>query len=1039
MNISELSIKRPVTVIMMMLIIVVLGVVSFMRVPIDLMPSLEVPMAIVVTNYEGAGPQEVENFVTRNIENALGSVNNMKSIQSQTSEGNSVVIVEFNDGTDMDFATLQMREKIDLIRGFLPDGTSDPMVLKLDPNMLPVVQIGVFSSTQDDIELKQYVEDIVKMRLERLDGVGSVNVTGGVEREIQVELDPDKLTGYGVSFNQVVSMLQSENINLPGGSVEYGSKNLIVKSMGEFSSVSEIREVPIALPSGGIVYLYDLAEITDGLKSQSTYTRMNQENSVGVSIQKQTTANTVAVVNLVKDEIEQIKKDNPEVDIQLVFDQGQFVELAISNVSTNAVMGALLAVLILFIFLRNLRTTLIIGIAIPVSIITTFILMYLADTTLNLISMGGLALGVGMMVDNSIVVLENIFRHRQQGEGRFHAAIKGAKEVGGAITASTLTTVVVFLPIIFTEGMAAQIFKEMALTVTFSLLASLAVALTVVPMLSSKMLAMAKTNKPKRTFLDAIFDGWENFFNKIDQNYQRILVGALKRRKLTVLVALVILVTSIFAVPLIGVEFIPATDQGQFTVSIALPEGTQLEETNLVTEQVERILSDTPEVEKLFTTVGGGDSMMMSSSTDSHVGSISATLVPKGERKLSTAEVVEAIRNQVKLIPGAEIDVTEVSMMLGGGASGMGGDAISVEISGFDFEKLGQISAEVEEKIQRVEGTRQISSSISDGRPEAQIFVDKNKASQYGITNIQVASAIRSALQGQVATRYRVDGDEIDVRVLLPEDQSTTFEHLQDLKFTSPAGAVMRLGDLIDIQIEEGPVSIARKNQVRYVTVSSELFDRDVGSATDELQIYLDELVLPEGYDLTIGGQYQQIVDAFSSLVLALILSLLLIYMVMAAQFESLIQPFIIMFSVPLAFSGAAIGLALTGRTFNVPAFIGIIMLSGIVVNNAIILIDYINMLRHSGHERNEAIIKAGPTRLRPILMTTLTTVLAMIPMSLGLGEGGEMQAPLATVIIFGLSLSTMLTLLIVPVTYTLFDDLAVRLRKTFKKKEQIN
>lgn len=1035
MNLSERAIKRPVTVIMMMLIIVVLGAVSFSRVPIDLMPSLEVPMAIVVTSYEGAGPQEVENFVTRSIENALGSVNNMKGIRSQTSEGNSVVIVEFNDGTDMDFATLQMRERIDMIKGFLPDGTGNPMVLKLDPNMLPVVQIGVFSATQDDVALKQYVEDVVKMRLERLDGVGSVNVTGGVEREIKVVLDPDKLTAYGVGFNQVVGLLQSENINLPGGSVDYGSKNLIVKSMGEFKSVEALNWVPVTLPSGGVLYLYDLGHIEDGLKAQGTLTRMNRENSVGVSIQKQTTANTVAVVNRVKAEVEQIKKDNPDVDIQLVFDQGQFVEMAISNVSTNAVVGAVLAVIILFVFLRNLRTTMIIGIAIPVSIITTFILMFLADTTLNLISMGGLALGVGMMVDNSIVVLENIFRHRQMGEGRFHAAIKGAKEVGGAITASTLTTVVVFLPIIFTEGMAAQIFKEMALTVTFSLLASLAVALTVVPMLSSKMLAMAKPPGPEKTLLTRVFDGWERFFGKVDQSYQKLLSGALRHRKLTVLTALAILISSIFAVPLIGVEFIPATDQGQFTVSIKLPEGTQLTETDQVTARVEALLTQTPEVEKLFTSVGGGDSMRFSSSTDSHLASISATLVARGDRRRSTGEVVEALRSQVRQIAGAEIDVTEISMMMGGGG-GMGGEAISVEISGHDFEQLRLLSQAVEERVARVNGTRQITSSIASGRPEAQLFVDKAKASQYGITNLQVASAIRASLQGQVATRYRVAGEEVDVRVQLPEDKTRTFEQLKDLKFTAPTGAVLLMGDLIDIQIEEGPVSIARKNQARYVTVTAQLFDRDVGSATEELQGYLDELLLPEGYSLAIGGQYQQIVEAFSSLVMALILSLLLIYMVMAAQFESLLQPFIIMFSVPLAFSGAAIGLALTGRTFNVPAFIGIIMLSGIVVNNAIILIDYINLLRQQGHDRHEAIVKAGPTRLRPILMTTLTTVLAMIPMSLGLGEGGEMQAPLSTVIIFGLSLSTLLTLLIVPVVYTLFDDLALKLGKRQKRKD---
>lgn len=1038
MKLHEISIQRPVAVLMCIMIVLVLGGVSFSRVPVDLMPSIDLPIAIVSTSYSGVGPQEIESIVTKSIENAIATVNNIKTIQSQSSEGSSVVIAEFNSGTDMDFATLQMREKIDLIKRYLPDEVDTPMVMKIDPAMLPIVSLGI-TNGKDEVELKKFIEDRIKPRLESLDGVASISVTGGKTSEIKVDIDPEKLSGYGLSFSTIVGVLQSENMNLPGGTVEYGDKKLLVRSTGEFSSVEAIKNVPIAMPQGNIIYIQDIADVKDTLKEQSTYTRMNRENSVGISVQKQTTANTVKVVNLVKAEIEKIKKENPDININLVFDQGKYVEQSINNVTGNAIIGGILAILILFIFLRNVRTTLIIGIAIPVSVISTFVLMFLSKTTLNLISMGGLALGVGMMVDNSIVVLENIFRHRQQGESRFHAAVKGAKEVGGAIFASTLTTVVVFVPIIFTEGMAAEIFKEMALTVTFSLLASLAVALTIVPMLSSKMLAVAKDEKKKKNILDTIFDAWGRFFNGLDNFYRKSLQAVLKHRKVTAFVVLIIFIASIAAVPLIGIEFIPATDQGQFTVNIKLPEGTLLSETDKVTGEVEKVIADIPEIEKMFVTVGGSGSMVVSTSSDSHTSSISATLVPKGQRKRNTGAVVEEIRNKVSQIPGADIKVSELSMSMGGGSGsssamagsmGFGGAPISVEISGYDFEQLKAIAFEVEQKIKEVKGTRQIESSISKGRPEAQIYVDKDRASQYGINTMQVASTVRTALQGQVATRYRLKGDEIDVRVQLPENERKTYEQLKDIKITAPNGAVLTMGEIANINLEEGPVSIARKNQIRYVTVTSDLFKRDVGSATNEIKEKLKDISLPEGYSITFGGQNKQIQDSFSALGLALLLSLLLIYMVMAAQFESLLQPFIIMFSVPLAFSGAAIGLALTGRTFNVASFIGVIMLAGIVVNNAILLIDYINQLRQDGMERNEAVIKAGPTRLRPILMTTLTTVLGMIPLALGIGEGAEIQAPLATVVIFGLTMSTMLTLLIVPVVYTLFDDLHSRFKK---------
>lgn len=1027
MNISELSIKRPVAIIMCILIIVVLGVVSFTSVPMDLMPSMDFPIAVVITNYEGVGPQEVENFVTKIVENAVSTVNNMKSVSSDTSEGNSMVIVEFNDGTDMNFATLQMREKIDLVKGFFPDGVENPMVVKIDPNMLPAAQIGITSSKYGEAELKEYVENKVKARLERLDGVASVTVSGGVEREITVELDEAKMSNYGASFSQITSTLQMENINLPGGSVEYGNKNLIVKSKGEFDSVYSINNIPVMLPTGNIIYIRDIASVNDGYKRKTSYTRMDLKDSLGLAIQKQTTANTVKVVNLIRDEIQKIEKENPDVKIKISFDQGEYIEKSISDVVANGVIGGILAILVLFIFLRNIRTTLIIAIAIPISVISTFVLIYLSKTTLNLISMGGLALGVGMMVDNAIVVLENIYRHRQEGKSRFESALLGAKEVGGAIIASTLTTVVVFVPIIFTEGMAAEIFKEMAITVTFSLLASLAVALTIVPMLSSKMLKVAKKEKSK-SLLQRTLDLWEKLFSSIDELYRKVLSVVLNKRLITLLTAALIFAMSgstIF-LGIIGTEFIPATDQGQITVNIELADGVLLDETDKITTRMEEFISGISGVDKMFVTVGGSGSGLVASASESNKSSINVTLVPRSERTINTDEVVEMIRKEAQGISGANIKVRSLSMSMGGGGGGgmMGGTPISVEIYGDDLEQLKDIALKAQEIIREVEGTRQVETSIAKGRPEAQVYVNRDKASLYGLSTMQVASTIRSTLQGQVATRYRINGEEVDVRIKLPDDKKNTYEKLNDIKITSPTGVIVALKDIVDINISDGPVSIERSNQTRYVTVTSELFGRDVGSATNEVREKLSALPLPDGYSIEYGGQNEQIQDSFSSLGKALLLSILLIYMVMAAQFESLLQPFIVMFSVPLAFSGAVLGLAVTGRTLNVASFIGIIMLAGIVVNNAILLIDYINQLRNRGMERNEAVVKAGPTRLRPILMTTLTTVLGMIPLALGIGEGAEMQAPLATVVIFGLTLSTMLTLLVIPVIYTLFDDI---------------
>ena len=1025
MNISELSIKRPVTIIMVMLMIVVFGVVSFIKSPMDLLPSMNIPMAVIMTDYEGVGSEEVENFVTKPIESAVSTVSNMKSVSSQSSEGSSIVIVEFNDGTDMDFAALDMRERIDMIKEFLPDGASNPMVIKINPDMLPIAQIGISSTNKNEIELKNFVEDNIKNRLERIEGVASISLSGGLTKEITVNMDRTKMENYKLSINQVAGTLQMENINLPSGVVEHGDRNLNVRSKGEFNSIREIENIPIVLPQGSVIYIRDIAMVEEGYKDKSSINRMDGEDSIGLTIQKEATANTLEVTKRIKKEINDIIKENADVNIQLAFDQGIFVEQAINGVIENGIVGAILAMLILFLFLKSIRPTLVIVISIPISVISTFILLYISNTTLNMISMGGLALGVGMMVDNAIVVLENIYRHRKEGKNRFEAALTGTKEVGGAIIASTLTTVVVFVPIVFTEGLAAEVFKEMALTVTFSLVASLAVALTIVPMLSSKMLNMSNKKEGKTPVFFKVIDKWDRVINGLDNIYRVALKGVLNSRLITIILTVIISAASIATVYFIGTEFIPGTDQGLFTVSINMGDGVVIEETDEVVKKVEEIIANIPEAEIVFATVGGSSSNVMSLGIESSSASVDVTLAPLSKRSKSTSEIVEMVRNEVEKIPGADITVADAGMDM----LAMMGSPIVVQIYGDDLNELSKIADEVKDIVENVEGTRQVESSISKGRLEAGVYVNRDKASLYGLSTMQVASAISTSLQGQVATRYRIEGDEIDVRLKFPDEISKTYQSLNNISVLSPLGVNVPLGEVVEIKLEEGPVNITRRNQTRYVTVSADLFGRDVGSVNSEIQEKLNELDLPYGYYTYIGGENEQIVESFESLAKALLLSILLIYMVMAAQFESLSQPFIIMFSVPLAFSGAAFGLFITGRTLNVASFIGVIMLSGIVVNNAILLVDYINNLRESGMERDEAILKAGPTRLRPILMTTLTTILGLIPLSLGVGEGAEIQAPLATVVMFGLALSTLLTLLIIPVIYTLFDDLVKKVR----------
>ncbi|ATW25954.1 efflux RND transporter permease subunit [Candidatus Formimonas warabiya] len=1044
MKIIESSVKRPVTICMVILCVVLLGFVSLSRLAVDLFPDMKFPVAIAITQYSGVGPEEVESMVTEPLEDVLGTVQNVDKIQSQSMAGQSMVIVWFNWGTDMDFATLQMREKIDLIKGSFPDEVTDPMVMKADPSMMPVVQLGL-SGGKDLMDLKKIAEDVVKPRLERLAGVASVSVTGGYTREIQVLADPVKMEAYGIGLNQISQALKGENMNVASGRVTEGKKELYVRTIGEYTSLDDIKNINIALPGGGTVFLKDLAEVKDGFAEQQQYTRMNGEPSVGISVQKQSKANTVQVSNLVQKELDQIAREIPgNVKAVTVYDQATFIRQSIGSVSSHAMTGGVLAILVIYLFLRNLRSTVIIGLAIPISIIGIFSVLYMGGLTLNMMSLGGLALGIGHLVDCSIVVLESIFRYREDGYSLTEAAIKGGSEVGMPVIASTLTVMVVFLPIVFVQGLAAMLFRELALTVASSQGVALLVALTLVPMLSSKLLAVVDKNQAaegesgKQNALKKAGSKVGDLFGRLEQAYGKGLAWSLAHRKRVVLIVVAAMVASLALVPVIGMEFMPKVDSGELAISVELDKGTVLSETNKVAEHIETVLGDIKEVKTVFTSVGAAGDDFMGSSTP-EVSQMRVMLVPKAERQRSADQVADDIRQRIQEIPGADISVT-VSDSTGGG--GQSSAPVSIQIRGDDLDVLKSMAEEIVDVVKSVPGTREVESSITVGRPELQIRVNRDKAAAYGLSVSQVASAVRAAFEGDVATKYRTGGDEIDVRVILPEHYRENVRDLKDVIVPTANGAQVALSDLVITNIDAGPTQIDRENQARTATINSQLSGRDVGSVTKDIQAKLKDFKLPQGYTIEYGGENADMIEAFSSLGLAMILAIILTYMVMASQFESLVHPFVIMFSIPTMIIGVIGGLALTGRSFSVTTFIGLIMLTGIVVNNAIVLVDYINVLRRRGLSRNEAITKAGPIRLRPVLMTALTTILGMVPLALGIGEGAETQAPMATAVVGGLSTSTIFTLIFVPVMYTIIDDFGQWLRRVFRlgaKKKSIS
>jgi HAE1 family hydrophobic/amphiphilic exporter-1 len=882
MNLAGFSIKRPITMLMVVAVVLVLGFISFSKLGIDLFPDFSFPVGVVITEYKGASSHEVENMITKPLEQILSTMSNVKNIQSLSSEGNSTIVIEFNWGSNMDIAAQDMREKVDLIKPYLPSEARAPMVVKFDPSMMPVMQIALYGS-DNIVQLKKIADDTIESRLLRIEGVASVGISGGLERQIDVQVDPDKLAFYGLSMPQIANKLQMENINLPGGNVSQGNKKYNIRTEAEFKDITEVENMPIPLPQGGSVPLKSIANIKDAYKDVSSISRYNGKPSIALTIQKQSGYNTVQVAKKVKSEMAKLIKEIPvDIGYETILDQSDFIEFSINNVKKNAIVGGIIAVLVIYLFLQNLRSTLIIGLSIPISIIATFVLVYFNKLTLNMLSLGGLALGVGMLVDNSIVVLENIFSHRLEGKEPVTAAISGTNEVALAITASTLTTIAVFLPIIFVQGMTAQLFKELALTVAFSLLSSLLVALTIVPLLSSRLMVQLgevgmsseKSNK-KFAFFKSLLRKFKAFYNKIEVKYSNLLKWALSHRKAVIIPSVILFIISMILIPFIGAEFLPHSDAGSISISVKMPYGTNLEETNrFVAAMVERI-EEIPEIEGIMESIGSGGQMGGMLGSDNSEASVTVQLVPLAERERSSEEVAENIRNITMDMAGAEIKVQAVSSMdfVSGGAL----QAISIGIKGDDMEKLKEISREVTDIVKATPGTREVKSSLEAGKPELVVQIDREKATMYGLSSAQIAQSINSAVSGSVATKYKVGGDEIDVVIRSHEKLVDDISKVKDLLIPSPTGALLTLGDVARIDKGTGPVTIVRENQTRQVTVTGAVVGRDIGTVNREIQEKLSNIHLPEGYSIDIGGEQEQMLESFRDLILVFILAVLLV------------------------------------------------------------------------------------------------------------------------------------------------------------------
>lgn len=1018
MNIADFCLKHKVTTIMAYVLIVVFGIMGFTSLPLALLPDIELPMAVVYTTYSNAGPQEVENMVTKTIESACASVSGMDEIQSLSSEGSSMVMVTFADGTDMDEAMVDLRDRIDRVKGFLPEDADAPMTMTIDVDAMPVVTVGLKGA--DLAELQAIAEDDIQPALERIDGVASVDIAGGYENEIAIDTDADRLAGYGLSVSYIAQMLAAENVALPAGEVQSGDQSFSVRADGEYGSVSDIANTLIPLPTGGTVRLSEVANVYVAPKEQTAIAKIGGEPCITISVNKQSDTNTLQVAERAKDALNEVTALQPTLDWSLLMDQSDMINMTVDSVIQNIVFGVLLAAIVLFVFLRDLGATAVISVSMPICIISVFLIMQVFDITMNMMSLGGIAMGVGMIVDNSIVVLENIFHYRSDGCDRFTSCVEGTKEVALSISASTLTTVAVFLPIGLSGGLSGMMFREFCITICSLLLVSLLIALTLVPVLCYALLD--RGGKHRMRMPDT---GHDIADRPLMRKYKELLAHFITHRKKAIIISGAMIVAFLGSIAIAGVELMPQMDESMVAIGVEMPVGSDLEDVSAMADRaVDIALEQVPEIESIYYSTGGAS---MSTTSTANSASITVNLVDKSDRDRTSQQVADDLRPYMQDLAGAEISVEASGTM---DMSSMTGDAISVTLRGDDYDKLSQTAEQLAGQLAALPGAIEVSSSASEQVPEVEITLNRANASRFGLTAATIGQAVRGELSGQTATQLKVNGEEITVTVRGDSRAETSIDALKSVMIPTQTGGSVPLSLVANVDTVLAPQSINRLNQSRTVTITGGAADNvSTAEMSQAVQGVLDTFELPDGITYETGGEMEEMINTFTQLAYALVVALGLVYFVLASQFESFVMPVIIMTILPIGLLGSLFTLPLTGNKISMVAFIGVIMLAGTVVNSSIVLIDYMNIRRKRGEDKDTAILNACPRRVRPVLMTTLTTVLGLLPMVFSNGEGAEMMRPMAIVMITGMVVSTIVTLLFTPVYYSLIDSLTQRVR----------
>ncbi len=1054
MQLIEFAIRRRVTIVMCTVAIALFGLVSLSRLKLNLLPDLSYPTITIRTELTGAAPLEVESLVTRPVEEALSIIRNVRQVRSVSRAGQSDVTLEFLWGTDMDLSGIDVREKLDLLQ--LPLEAKRPLLLRFDPASEPVLRLAFLEKADqpanESVErlksLRRFADDRLKTDLEAVEGSAAVKVSGGYEDEVQVLVDQQKLAQLGLSIDTVTRRIRAENVNLSGGRLEQGMQRYLVRTLNEFESIEQMADSIIASRDGQPVYLKDVASVTSGYKDREAITRVDGKEAIELAVYKEGDANTVQLARNVQDRVKALEKNLPEgTEVRTVYDQSTFIAAAIGEVKSAALIGGLLAILVLYAFLRDARATLISGIAIPVSVLGTFVMMYAFDVTLNIMSLGGIALAVGMLVDNAVVVLESIVRKQEHGLDRREAARQGTADVAMAVTAATLTSVAVFFPMVFITGIAGQLFRDQSLTVTFALAFSLVVALTLVPMLAAgrppavaapagpagaraprrvdKLLAgfasglrwsFALISKGCRLALSPLVRVTQGVNRWADNHYPDAIRWVLANPVKTIGSAVALfIVTVVLILPRLGTELIPQMSQGEFNVDVRLAPGAPLEQTDRTLLAAERASAGLGNVALAYSVAGTGNRLDANPvDAGENTGRLSMTL-QKGSKRVDEEVAMAGMRDSLDDLPGVQYRFSRPALF-------SMSTPLEVVVSGFDLDRLQSAADKVRDRMAADPRFADVKTTIESGNPEIQIVFDQERAARLGLVVRDIADRVVNSVRGEVATRYRLRDKQIDVLVRSVDTRAASIEEIRGLIVNPGSERPVPLSSVADVQLALGPAEIRRVGQERVAVISANLAGGDLGTAIEGLQAIVDEVQLPVGMTAFLSGQSGEMQDSFRSLRFVLVMAIFLVYLVMASQFESLMHPFVILLTIPLAAIGAIWALWITGTTVNVVAYIGLIMLAGIVVNQSIVLIDAVNQARERGLPKHEAIVEAGRLRLRPILITKLTTILGLLPMALGVGEGAEVRAPMAITVIGGVLLTTFLTLLVIPVVYSVLD-----------------